>query len=163
MCCTAVARRRSSQYLIDNNYVDAVIQLPPDLLLGTTIATCILVLKKSKKNNDVLFIDASAEFKRVGNKNKLLKEHQARILEAFTKREPEDYFHHAHEQRGHRGERLQHGGRPTWRPRTLAGGKSNITELNAEIARIVARQSELPHGDRRDSGSWRRAPNEPHR
>ena len=136
------AERKIRQYLIDNNYVDAVIQLPADLFFGTTIATCILVLKKSKKTSDVLFIDASAEFKRVGNKNKLLDKHQARILEAFTTREPEDYF-------------------------TAVVGKEDIaandyniavssyveaedtreeidiTELNAEITRIVTRQAEL--------------------
>lgn len=136
------AEKKIRQYLIDNNYVDAVIQLPPDLFFGTTIATCILVLKKSKKTGDVLFIDASAEFRRVGNKNKLLEEHQARILDAFTRREPEDYF------------------------ATIVGNEDiaandyniavssyveaedtreqvDIVELNAEIARIVARQTEL--------------------
>ena len=56
------AEQKIRKYLIDNNYVDAVIQLPPDLFFGTTIATCILVLKKSKKDNSVLFIDATAEF-----------------------------------------------------------------------------------------------------
>ena len=66
------AEQKIRKYLIDNNYVDTVIQLPPDLFFGTTIATCILVLKKSKKDNAVLFIDASAEFAHVGNKNKLL-------------------------------------------------------------------------------------------
>jgi len=65
------AERRIRQYLIDNNYVDAVIQLPPDLFFGTTIATCIIVLKKSKRDNRVLFIDASAEFVRSGNKNRV--------------------------------------------------------------------------------------------
>ena len=52
------------QYLVDNNYIDAVIQLPPDLFFGTTIATCIIVLKKSKRESSVLFIDASGEFER---------------------------------------------------------------------------------------------------
>ena len=65
------AEQKIRKYLIDNNYVDTVIQLPPDLFFGTTIATCIVVLKKSKKDNAVLFIDASAEFAHVGNKNKL--------------------------------------------------------------------------------------------
>ena len=65
------AEQKIRKYLIDNNYVDTVIQLPPDLFFGTTIATCIIVLKKSKTDNDVLFIDASAEFVRAGNKNKL--------------------------------------------------------------------------------------------
>ena len=70
------AERKIRKYLIDNNYVDAVIQLPADLFFGTTIATCIIVLKKSKTDSSVLFIDASAEFKRMGNKNKLTAENQ---------------------------------------------------------------------------------------
>jgi type I restriction enzyme M protein len=48
------------KYLIDNSYIDAVIQLPPDLFFGTSISTCIIVLKNSKRDNKVLFIDASA-------------------------------------------------------------------------------------------------------
>jgi type I restriction enzyme M protein len=64
-----------------------VIQLPPDLFFGTTIATCIIVLKKSKADNAVLFIDASAEFTRVGNKNKLTDAHQEAVLGRFAARE----------------------------------------------------------------------------
>lgn len=56
-------------YLVENNFVDTVIRLPPNLFFGTTIATCIIVLKKSKATNDVLFIDASEKFVHVGNKN----------------------------------------------------------------------------------------------
>lgn len=59
------------KYMIDNNFVDTVIQLPPDLFFGTTIATCILVLKKNKTDNNILFVDASKEFVRNTNKNKL--------------------------------------------------------------------------------------------
>lgn len=70
------AEQKIRKYLIDNNYVDTVIQLPPDLFFGTPIATCVLVLKKSKKDNAILFIDASAEYAHVGNKNKLLPKHQ---------------------------------------------------------------------------------------
>ncbi|MDO5067585.1 MAG: type I restriction-modification system subunit M [Propionibacteriaceae bacterium] len=136
------AERKIRQYLVDNNFVDAVIQLPPDLFFGTTIATCIIVLKKSKISNDVLFIDASAEFSRVGNKNKLLPGNQQRILELFTERR--DVEHVA---------RLVSN-------ETIAEGEYNLSvsahvekedtreavdiqALNAEIARIVARQSEL--------------------
>jgi len=86
------AEQKIRKYLIDNNYVDAVIQLPPDLFFGTGIATCIIVLKKSKKDNAVLFIDASAEFVRGGNKNKLTDENSAKILDAFIAREDIDYF-----------------------------------------------------------------------
>ncbi|MDE7433976.1 MAG: N-6 DNA methylase, partial [Mycoplasmoidaceae bacterium] len=53
------AEQKIRKYLIDNNFVDAVIQLPSNLFYGTSISTCILVLKKSKSNNDVIFIDAS--------------------------------------------------------------------------------------------------------
>lgn len=65
------AEGKIRKYLIDNNFVDTVIQLPPDLFFGTSIATCILVLKKNKSENNVLFIDASNEFVRNTNKNKL--------------------------------------------------------------------------------------------
>lgn len=86
------AERKIRKYLVDNNYIDAVIQLPPDLFFGTTIATCIIVLKKSKKDNSILFIDASGEFTRNGYKNKLTAENQDKILEAFTGREDIEYF-----------------------------------------------------------------------
>lgn len=65
------AEGKIRKYLIDNNFVDAVIQLPSDLFFGTSIATCILVLKKNKSENSVLFIDASEEYVRNTNKNKL--------------------------------------------------------------------------------------------
>ena len=67
------AEQKIRKYLVDNNYVDIVIQLPPDLFFGTTITTCILVLKRSKKDNAVLFVNASTECIRPGNKNKLSK------------------------------------------------------------------------------------------
>lgn len=86
------AEQKIRQYLIDNNYVDAVIQLPPDLFFGTTIATCIIVLKKSKHDNSVLFIDASAEFGRAGNKNKLSDQNQQNILRAFEARESVTHY-----------------------------------------------------------------------
>ncbi|WP_024355842.1 type I restriction-modification system subunit M [Leucobacter chironomi] len=136
------AEKKIRQYLIDNNYVDAVIQLPPDLFFGTTIATCILVLKKSKKTSDVLFIDASAEFKRVGNKNKLLEGHQARILGAFTAREPEDYFTTvvSNEDIAANDYNIAVS---SYVEAEDTREEVDITELNAEIARIVARQAEL--------------------
>lgn len=86
------AEQKIRKYLIDNNYVDAVIQLPPDLFFGTTIATCIIVLKKSKNDNATLFIDASAEFVRGGNKNKIDKDQRKKILNAFVERKDIDHF-----------------------------------------------------------------------
>jgi type I restriction enzyme M protein len=89
-------RGRSEQkirkYLIDNNYVDAVIQLPENLFFGTAIATCVLVLKKSKKDNKTLFIDASAEFVHSGNKNKLSDTNRIKILDAFIARKDIENF-----------------------------------------------------------------------
>jgi type I restriction enzyme M protein len=86
------AEQKIRKYLIDNNYIDTVIQLPPDLFFGTTIATCIIVIKKSKKDNATLFIDASAEFVRGGNKNKLSEENRKRVLNAYIERKDEDFF-----------------------------------------------------------------------
>jgi len=86
------AEQKIRKYLIDNNYIDTVIQLPPDLFFGTSIATCIIVLKKSKKDNATLFIDASAEFVRGGNKNKLTEANREKILKAFIARKDEPYF-----------------------------------------------------------------------
>ena len=86
------AEQKIRQYLVDNNYVDAVIQLPPDLFFGTTIATCIIVLKKSKADNATLFIDASAEFTRVGNKNTLTPANRQKVFDAFVARQDVDYF-----------------------------------------------------------------------
>ena len=80
------------KYLIDNNYVDCVIQLPDNLFFGTTIATCIMVLKKSKKDTTVLFIDASAECVKVTNANKLTDANTQKILDAYTSRKDETYF-----------------------------------------------------------------------
>lgn len=86
------AEQKIRKYLIDNNYVDTVIQLPQDLFFGTTIATCILVLKKSKTDNKILFIDATAEVIHQGNKNKLSEQNQKRILDTFVAREDVEHF-----------------------------------------------------------------------
>ena len=86
------AEQKIRQYLVDNNFVDCVIQLPPDLFFGTGIQTCILVLKKSKKDNNILFVNAEREFIRLGNKNQLLPENIQKILSAFSDRKDEAYF-----------------------------------------------------------------------
>lgn len=80
------AERKIRQYLVDNNYVDCVIQLPQNLFFGTGIATCVLVLKKSKRDNHTLFIDASRMFIKVGNINNLTAEHIQRVVGVFTDR-----------------------------------------------------------------------------
>ena len=64
------AEKKIRKYLVDNNYVDTVIQLPENLFFGVTIAVCIIVLKKNKSEAKTYFIDASQEFIHEGNKNK---------------------------------------------------------------------------------------------
>jgi type I restriction enzyme M protein len=136
------AEQKIRRYLIDNNYIDTVIQLPPDLFFGTTIATCIIVLKKSKFDNATLFIDASAECARSGNKNKLLPEHQQKILEAFTARQEVEHFARLvhNEDIGKNGYNIAVSSYVARKDTRVA---VDIRQLNAEITRIVARQSEL--------------------
>ncbi|MBM6540336.1 type I restriction-modification system subunit M [Streptococcus dysgalactiae subsp. equisimilis] len=86
------AEQKIRQYLVDNNFVEAIIQLPNNLFFGTSIATCILVLAKNKTNTDTLFIDASAEFKKATNNNILTEENIDKILESIDKKENKDYF-----------------------------------------------------------------------
>lgn len=86
------AEKKIREYLIRNNYVDAVIQLPADLFFGTTIATCVLVLKKAKTTSDILFVDASGEFERHDSKNKLMPEHIDHIADTVLSRAEEEHF-----------------------------------------------------------------------
>ena len=136
------AEQKIRKYLIDNNYVDAVIQLPPDLFFGTTIATCVIVLKRSKADNAVLFIDASAEFVRGGNKNKLSEANREKILDAYVARRDIDHF-----------PRLVPNSDIAENEYNIAVSsyveQNNVTEevdiekLNARIAEIVIRQQKL--------------------
>ena len=86
------AEKKIRQYLIDNNFIDCIIQLPSNLFFGTSIATCIMVLKRSKSDNRTLFIDASGECVKVTNNNKLTEENIAKIVAAFVSRTDVDYF-----------------------------------------------------------------------
>jgi type I restriction enzyme M protein len=88
----AGAEQKIRQYLVENNYVDAVIQLPPDLFFGTPIATCILVVKKNKKDNKTLFIDASVEFVRGSAKNKMTNNNIKKILDCYVNRNEIQHF-----------------------------------------------------------------------
>ena len=86
------AEQKIRKYLIDNNFVDAIIQLPDNLFYGTSIATCIMVLKRSKSENATLFIDASKEFVKVTNSNKLTDANIEKILTSFAAFGDEQYF-----------------------------------------------------------------------
>ncbi len=86
------AEQKIRQYLVDNNYIDCIIQLPDNLFFGTSIATCIMVLKKSKSENSTLFIDASKECIKITNNNKLTKKNIEKIVEAYVSRVEQEYF-----------------------------------------------------------------------
>ena len=86
------AEKKIRKYLVDNNFIDCIIQLPSNLFFGTSIATCIMVMKKNKTDNRTLFIDASSECVKVTNNNKLTAENIARIVDVFAKREEIPHF-----------------------------------------------------------------------
>ncbi|NLN92015.1 MAG: type I restriction-modification system subunit M [Candidatus Hydrogenedens sp.] len=136
------AEQKIRRYLVENNYVDTVIQLPADLFFGVTIATCIIVLKKAKKDNDVLFIDASQCFARSGTKNILLPEHQKEIVDAFKARKDKEYFARrvTHKEIAEENYNLAVS---TYVQPEDTREIINIKELNKDIAAIVQRQSAL--------------------
>lgn len=88
------AEQKIRKYLVDNNYVDAIIQLPSNLFFGTPIATCIMVMKKGKSDNKVLFIDATEEYVKVTNNNVLSQENIDKIIEAYANRKEIEFFSH---------------------------------------------------------------------
>ncbi len=137
------------KYLIENNYIDTVIQLPPDLFFGTSIATCIIVLKKSKTDNKILFIDASKEFVRGGNKNKLTTYEDNEndnniktILDAFKSREDQDHFSALVDKEKIVENDYSIAVSSYVEPKDMRE-VIDIKELNKEIEQIVKRQSEL--------------------
>ena len=86
------AEQKIRQYLIDNNYVESVISLAPNLFFGTSIATNILVLSKHKTETTTQFIDASELFKKETNNNVLLDEHIDQIMEVFESKEDVEHL-----------------------------------------------------------------------
>ena len=86
------AEQKIRKYLIDNNYIDCVIQLPSNLFFGTSIATCIMVMRKGKKDNKILFIDASNECIKLSNNNKLTEDNINRIVNIYAERRTEKHF-----------------------------------------------------------------------
>ena len=86
------AEAKIRQYLVDNNYVETVISLAPNLFFGTTIAVNILVLSKHKPNTTIQFIDASGLFKKETNNNALLDTHIDQIMAVFDSKANVDHF-----------------------------------------------------------------------
>jgi type I restriction enzyme M protein len=136
------AEQKIRKYLVDNNYVDAVIQLPADLFFGTSIQTCILVLKKSKKDNKVLFINAEREFARANTKNTLREEDRSKILEGYVSRVDEDYFSRLVDQ-GEIAENQYSLSVTTYVKSEDLREAIDISVLNSQINTIVSRQQVL--------------------
>lgn len=80
------AEQKIRKYLIEQNYVDGVIQLPANLFFGTSIATCIMVLKKSRNTSDIFFMDASKEFVKATNNNVLSDENIQHIVDTYKEK-----------------------------------------------------------------------------
>lgn len=86
------AEKKIREYMIKNNFVDTIIQLPANLFFGVSIATCIIVIKKNKKDNNILFVDASELCYKEGDKNKLGADNQDAIVDAYAERKEVKYF-----------------------------------------------------------------------
>jgi len=136
------AEKKIRKYLIDNNFIDCVIQLPSNLFFGTSIATCIMVLKKCKTDSNTLFIDASKEFVKATNNNKLSPENMNNIISCFEKREEIQYFSHlaSYDEVVENEYNLSVS---TYVEVEDLKVKVDIEKLNAEIKEIVAREEIL--------------------
>lgn len=136
------AEQKIRKYLIDNNYVDCIIQLPSNLFFGTSIATCIMVLKKGKADNKTLFIDATNECIKVTNNNKLTQKNMDKIVDCFVNRREIEYFSHfaTYDEVAENDYNLSVS---TYVEAEDTREKIDIVKLNAEIKEIVAREQVL--------------------
>lgn len=136
------AEQKIRKYLVDNNFIDCIIQLPDNLFFGTSIATCIMVLKKSKNENSTLFIDATAECEKVTNNNKLRDKNIENILKMFIDRA--DIAHKARlVQNSEIAENDYNLSVSTYIEKEDTRQATDIKSLNKEIAEIVAREQIL--------------------
>ncbi len=136
------AEQKIRKYLIDNNFIDCVIQLPSNLFFGTSIATCIMVMKRGKSDSKTLFIDASNECIKVTNNNKLTPENIQRIVDVFANREEVAHFSHlaTYDEIEENDYNLSVS---TYVEAEDTREKIDIQKLNAEIEEIVLREDEL--------------------
>lgn len=136
------AEQKIRKYLIDNNFIDCIIQLPSNLFFGTSIATCIMVLKKNKADTTTLFIDASEECIKVTNNNRLTPENIDNIVKLFTERQDVEYSTKLAKYDDIKDNDYN------LSVSTYVEGKGtkeqiDIAALNAQIAEIVARENVL--------------------
>ena len=136
------AEQKIRKYLIDNNFIDCIIQLPGNLFYGTSIATCIMILKKNKTQNQTLFIDASKEFVKVTNNNKLTSENIDKIVSVFAEKSEIEYFSRLVSNNAI-AEQNYNLSVSTYVEQEDTREVIDIVKLNAEISEIVARENIL--------------------
>ncbi|MBO4497217.1 MAG: type I restriction-modification system subunit M [Lachnospiraceae bacterium] len=136
------AEQKIRKYLIDNNYVDCVIQLPDNLFFCTSIAPCVMVLKKAKPDNNILFIDATKECIKVTNNNKLTDDNINNIVDQFVSRAEKTHYAHlaSYDEVSGNDYNLSVS---TYVEAEDTREKVDIVKLNAEIKEIVAREQVL--------------------
>ena len=137
------AEKKIRQYLIDNNFVDTIIQLPSNLFFGTSIATCIMVLKKSKSENKTLFIDATNECVKVTNNNKLNDDNIQKIVDTFVAKEEKVEYFSRLVPNSEIADQDYNLSVSTYVEPEDTREKIDIKVLNAEIKEIVAREQVL--------------------
>ena len=136
------AEQKIRRYLIDNNFVDCIIQLPDNLFFGTSIATCIMVLKKNKKDNNTLFIDATKECIKVTNNNQLTEQNINNIIKIFKNRKDVEYVAKLVSNK-EIAENDYNLSVSTYVEKEDTREKINIVELNKVIDKIVEREQKL--------------------
>ncbi len=136
------AEKKIRQYLVDNNYIDCIIQLPSNLFFGTSIATCIMVMKKGKKDNNILFIDSTNECIKVTNNNKLTDTNIDNIVKWFTERKEVEHTVRlaSYDEVTQNNYNLSVS---TYVEAADTREKIDITKLNAEIAEVVSKEQVL--------------------
>lgn len=130
------------KYLVDSNFIDAVIQLPDNLFFGTSIATCIIVIKKNKKEAKTLFIDASKQFIHEGNKNKLSDANIQTILSEWSDRKIVPHFS-ALADNNEIAKNDYNLSVSTYVEQEDTREKVDIVKLNAELKEIVEKENKL--------------------
>ena len=136
------AEQKIRKYLVSNNFVDTVIQLPANLFFSVSIATCIIVLKKNKADNKVCFIDASNEFIHEGNKNRLSLDNLKKIYNTYMIKEEIAHFSHV-VTTADIAEEDYNLSVSTYVEQEDTREKIDITELNTRISEIVTREEQL--------------------
>ena len=138
------AEQKIRKYLVDNNYVDAIIQLPSNLFLNVTISVDIMVLRKNKTDNGIMFVDASGEYVKVTKNNRLTEANIQRIVSAVADRKDVDHFCRLvpNDEVGSK-ENAYNLSVSTYVEAEDTRPKVDIAKLNAEIAEIVAREAIL--------------------